>query len=446
MFFLGIDLGTSYFKSGIFDSSGKILGFGRFAVPKIKQGNSSQLSHEDFLNTLKCCVNAAIESAGINRFDIVSLSYGSQANSFILLDKEGNELTPFILWNDEQAYMVEEVKGFANSNAFKNTTGIGIGISSQLLINKLKWIQNSNKQLWSNVAYVLTMPDYLCYKLTGQSIVDASTASLTGLLNYHKGCWWHDALKIAGVDETCLSQVLPIGSKAATLKETDNFLGLNSNTLFCAGALDHHVAAVGSGVGKLFEVSESTGTVIAAIEHSNNGNVRKGVCVAKGLSEGSYFRMTFDENGAVALEWYQKNYAPEYSIEELADMAEKIAAGCDGLVALPCANNYQGLKGFQNIKQSSNHGHFVRAIMESTANSLALLLNELQISPDAKIVSTGGGAKSLLWREIKNSLTRKQFSTPAYSEAACLGAAMIAATGFGTFENIYEAQADWLQS
>lgn len=63
--------------------------------------------------------------------------------------------------------------------------------------------------------------------------------------------------------------------------------------------------------------------------------------------------MNFNENGAVALEWYQKNYAPEYSIEELVDIAAKVDEGSDGLTALPCADNYPGLERFQNIAKQS---------------------------------------------------------------------------------------------
>ena len=446
MFFLGIDLGTSFFKSGVFDTSGKMLGFAREPVPLHQQAKVSELSHTGFINTIRSCVELAIKNAGLQPHDIVSLSYGSQANSFILLDEDYNEISPFSIWNDEQVDLMDEVENFAAKSNFRNTTGIGIAISKQFLINRLKWLQNTKTQFWRRVAHVLTMPDYLCFKLTGEMVTDASTTSLTGLLDFKKGHWWLEATDMIGVDSEQLSRVLPFGAKAGRVNDKGNFLGLKEGTLFCCGGLDHHVAAIGAGVGKLFDISESTGTVIAAVEHGDDCGILKNICVAKGLSELACFRMAFNENGAVALEWYQKNYAREYTIDELITMAGKVSDGSDALVALPCANSYRGLNGFLNIRQSHHHGHFVRAIMESTARSLDLLFKQLQIDSHARIASTGGGARSLLWKRIKNSVTGRELSTLAYSEAACFGAGMIAVAGYGVFNSIYDVQSAWLRS
>lgn len=444
MFFLGVDLGTSYFKAGVFDAGGKLLGLGRFAVPKLSNERISEVSHEEFQSTLKKCVDAAIENANVNRKDVVSFSYGSQANSFILLDKEGNELIPFIIWNDDRASMDTEVDAFSKESSFQKITGIGINPSPQFLINKLKWWRTTYPELFSKVAHVLTMPDYLCFKLAGERIVDTSTASLNGLVNFQTGDWWDDALQVAQIERVCLSKPAPIGTRCGFVTGDKNFLGLKRGMAFCLGGLDHHVAAIGAGVGKLFDVSESTGTVIAAIEHSGNGDGHTDVCVSAGLSPSRFFRMTFNENGAVALEWYQKNYASQYSLDELAQMAEKTPYDNDGLVAMFCVNRFDGLQGFQNIKDHHHHGYFVKAIMNSTAASLHELFQQLQVKQGSRIVSTGGGAKSKLWRTIKSQVTGKKLSVPLYSEAACLGAAMIAAAGFGHFSNVYEAQEAWL--
>lgn len=443
MFFLGVDLGTSYFKAGVFDADGKLLGLGRLALPKVSSAKVSEVSHAEFLSALRSSVDVAIKYAGIKHDEIVSISYGSQANSFILLDKNGNELIPFVLWNDNQATMDASVGTFMHQNSFKTITGIGIEPSPQFLVNKLKWWRRGYQELFNEVAYVLTMPDYLCLKLTGQRIVDTSTASLTGLLDFTSNDWCDDALRVAEIETANLSKPFSIATHCGNVAANDNFLGLKKGTFFCAGGLDHHVAAIGAGVGKLFDVSESTGTVIAAIEHSDNGQVLKDVCVAAGLSPSRFFRMSFNENGAVALEWYQKNYASEYSFDQLAQMAEETPDNND-LIALPFVNRFDGLSGFQNVKEHYHHGHYVRAIMKSTAESLRELFQQLQVKQDSRIVSTGGGAKSKLWRNIKSSVSGKELSVPLNAEAACLGAAMVAATGYGAFKSVYEAQEAWL--
>ena len=108
-------------------------------------------------------------------------------------------------------------------------------------------------------------------------------------------------------------------------------------------------------------------------------------------------------------------------------MAEKVNPNCDGLIALPCANKYEKLSGFKNRTNKHSHGHFIRAIMESTAESLAELVNQLcREERPKKIAAAGGGAKSNLWLQIKSDLIGAEFITTDCNELACKGAAMLA--------------------
>ena len=97
-FFLGIDLGTSFFKAGVFDETGKLYGLGRHPVKKESSvGNSCELDVAVFWETLTSCIGDAVKEANISSSQIDALSYSSQANSFILLDKSDHPLTPLIL-------------------------------------------------------------------------------------------------------------------------------------------------------------------------------------------------------------------------------------------------------------------------------------------------------------------------------------------------------------
>ena len=56
-FFLGIDLGTSYFKAGIFDGNGNLKGLGRQLVKKeTGDGSICELPVSVFWNTLQKCL------------------------------------------------------------------------------------------------------------------------------------------------------------------------------------------------------------------------------------------------------------------------------------------------------------------------------------------------------------------------------------------------------
>ena len=98
---LGIDLGTSYFKLGLFDRSGDLRGLGRVATPtKTPNGSICEVPVNDFWSSLRSGLATALQQASARAEDIRAMGYSSQANSFLLLDGHDRPLTPLILWTD----------------------------------------------------------------------------------------------------------------------------------------------------------------------------------------------------------------------------------------------------------------------------------------------------------------------------------------------------------
>lgn len=433
-FFLGIDMGTSYFKAGIFDEVGNLKGLGRrFVEKETGDGSRCELSVTGFWNTLHDCIEEAIRTADILPQEIKAVSYSSQANSFILLDKNNQPLTPLILWPDKRARELDfTLLNFFEEGEFITKTGLGIHPNSEFMTAKLSWVQIKQPELWKKVKSILSISDYLTFGLTGLKVSDMSTLSLTGLFDIQEHRLWKKAMESLNLSPDLFPPQKRMGSFVGNLDNRGAELtGLFPGTPYYLGGLDHHCAAIGSGIVQSDDISESTGTVLACVGSSSVFVPRKNYCTAPGLFEGQYFQMAFDNNGALSLEWYQKNFAGKYSIEELLEMAQKVEKGSEGLYAKPCANNYPGLEGFVNIQPVYKHGHFVRALLESTSESLAGLINILKGTNFlGKVISTGGGAQSQLWTKIKANRIKSDFVIPECGETACLGAALIGVKGF----------------
>lgn len=431
-FFLGIDLGTSYFKAGVFDENGELQGLGRCTVKKNTDGIRCELEISVFWNTLRDAVNEALENAQILPKMITALSYSSQANSFVLLDAEDKPLTDLILWTDKRAAEIpDKLTELTGREDFLTITGLGIKPGNQSMIAKIDWLRHQQPEIWERTRSIMSISDYLTFSLTEQKISDLSTASMTGLLDIKKGGWWKTATDLFGIHESHLPTPERSGTFAGNLTgKGAKLLGLSRQTLFYLGGLDHHMAAVGAGLTRFDYIVESTGTVLACTGYREGYAPKNGINMAPGLDENHFFQMAFDTNGAVALEWYQTNHAPELSIIELLDRAEKIEAGCGGLIAKPSANEYEGLSGFINTKDSYTHAYFVRAILESTSLSLSRLVNGLEEAKKIKaVIPSGGGAQSRLWLQIKANMLGKTFLLPDSGELACKGAAMLCALG-----------------
>ena len=448
-FFLGIDLGTSYFKTGIFDVDGSLKGLGRQPVKKeTGDGSVCELPAAVFWQTLNDCVGEAVKKAGIIPEEIEAVSYSSQANSFILLDEKDEPLTPLILWTDSRAKEMDfSFSNFFDDEEFLKKTGLGIRLNFESAVAKINWFREKQPNVWKKVSSILTIADYLTFGLTGQKVSDMSTLSLTGLLDIPKLKLWDDALKKMKLNRDLFPVPKRMGSYVGKINEKGtSLIGLSTKNSYYLGGLDHHCAAVGSGVVQTNNVSESTGTVLSCVGSFSKYNPGEKYCTAPGLFKDQYFQMAFNSNGALSLEWYQKNFASEHSIVELLAMAEKIAMGCEGLSARPCANNYPGLEAFNNIKSVHGYGHFVRALLESTSESLVTLVNTIKGNNFSdKVISTGGGAQSDLWIKIKADRLNTVFYIPECTETACMGAAMIGAYGNSQNSDWYKFVKRWIR-
>ncbi|RIJ46642.1 hypothetical protein D1614_18425 [Maribellus luteus] len=447
-FFLGIDMGTSYFKAGIFDEAGRLKGLGRrFVRKETGDGSICELPVAVFWETLRICIGDAVKEARIIPKAISALSYSSQANSFILLDEEGKPLTPLILWPDRRAQSIfPSGLEFLKGEDFREKTGLGIELSSEFAIAKIRWFQQEHPELWKQVESVLTISDFLTFSITGKKVSDLSTASMTGLLDVTECRWWSKSLDMLSLNEDLLPVLQRTGSFVGALTGAGAELtGLVKGIPFYLGGLDHHCAAIGSGIIQNNNICESTGTVLACVGYSDKYSADVDCCSAPGVKAGHYFRMAFDDNGALALEWYQKNFASEFTIPELLDMAKSIKSGSEGLIAKACANKYPGLTGFESVRSFHGHAHFVRAILESTSESLNKLIRILDENFSGRVISTGGGAQSRLWIAIKRDRLNAGFYTPECSETACLGAALVGASGLNKSVDWSKVVSAWVR-
>jgi len=446
-FVLGIDLGTSYFKIGLFDRAGALCGLARLPVPKgTGDPDCYELEPSVFWHILHQGIQSACAEASSTPASIGAVSYSSQANSFLLLDEAGDPLTPLILWRDLRAKATDRrIEELWQHPDYLSVTGMDIR-SPELMIAKLAWLRTHARSYWDRARRILTLSDYLVFGLTGQPAGDEGTASLLGLWDLQHHTWWHTALEQVHVPAHMLSRPLPVGAPIAALSPAGARLtGLPEGIPLAAGSLDHHMAAIGAGLGAVAEAIDSTGTVLALLRMLDAFLPRPGCCMGPGACARGYYQMTFSDNGAAGLEWYQREHAPGCSLDDLLNLAAEAPPGAGGLVALPSAGTFRKLEGFLIVTDSHTHGHFVRALLESCAADVAHL-TEVLFGDDrpARIAATGGGARSDLWLQIKADMLGTEFVVTACSEPACLGAAMLAARVAGWFRDAEDVSNSWI--
>jgi len=413
--FLGIDLGTSYFKVGLFDAAGKLKGLGRVALEVTSPAPGQfELAVDKFWELLRRALHDALVQAHAEPGEIAGLSYASQANTCVMLDQDDRPLTPFILWTDNRGEPVDaRALEFAASDTFRRTVGFE-GISGNWAVAKWNWFTRNKTAAAPAARRLMTIADYLTFSLTGNRVGDASTAAFLGLYDLHASKWWAPALATFGLQESQLSMPLLPGTIAGrTTPSAQVRLGLPAGIPFAVGGLDHHVAALGAGLGRFADVSISTGTVLATLALVPSPDPRPHCYHGPHFERGYFYRLAFDANGAGRLETYQREKAPELSLDTLLGQA---------------------------AASSGVHGREVRLILDEIAATHAQLLDQVGRSAAmSRVVASGGGARSPLWLQIKADRMKVEIVTTTCSERGCLGAAMLAGVAAGKLGNLAEA-------
>jgi xylulokinase len=236
-------------------------------------------------------------------------------------------------------------------------------------------------------------------------------------------------------------------------------LGLGSGTVVCTGALDQASGAIGVGNIKPGVFSENTGAALAicaTVDKPIFDPSGQMPCHYHGLPD-IYMEHTFTTGGMV-LRWFRDKFCQDemaqaadknmdpYDIMGLA--AGQVLPGSEGLTMLP---HLQGAmapdanpkaKGvFYGFTLRHEKPHFIRAILESIAFTVKRnieVLEELGIQID-EIRCLGGGSRSNIWNQIKADVTGRPVITTQSSEAACLGAAILAGKGVGLYSSLEDA-------
>lgn len=418
---LGIDLGTSYFKVGLFAVDGTLRGLGRVAVERQTPApGRSEMAVDEFWRTLRAGLAQALAEAKAEPRDIVGLSYSSQATTFVLLDALDQALTPLIFWTDTRGDPVEPaLLEFSRTESFQRHVGYA-GVSGQTGSTKWRWFQREQPKVWSATRRVMTLSDYFTYALTGHLVGDASTASFLGLYDLLSATWWQPALSAFEIEATRLSQPVRPGSEVGRTSERANaLLGLPAGIPFAVGALDHHAAAIGSGLGTLADVSISTGTVLAALVLVDQPTPLADCFHGPHTDGRRFYRLAFDANGAGELEEYHRQHAARWRLDELIAQA-----------AQPTTSEARAVRKILE-RVSETHAQLVRAVLPG-------------VRPH-RVVATGGGSRSPLWVQMNADYLGVPVVTPRSPERACLGAAIFAACAAGHYPSVESAASAMVQ-
>jgi len=434
VYILGTDIGTTTVKTTAYDLSGKAVCTAEFGykllVPKI---GMIEQDPDEIFNAVLNSVQKVVKQIK-RKGTIIGISFSGAMHSVIPVDESGNKLMNAMIWADSRSVQIS--KRLKNSGeGFTLYQRTGTPIHPMLPLCKIVWLRENMNDIFRKTAKFISIKEYILYKLFDLYVVDRSMASGMGFLNLKKMKWDDLALKIAGIREEMLSEIVPEEYILQKMKHSyANKIGLDPEIPFVIGGGDGPLANLGSGAISQEIASVSVGTSGAMRIVSNSPLIDPKMRTFTYILDGSHFIIGGAvSNVGITLKWFIDNFA-NGKIESIMKKITKVKPGSDGLIFLPHLTgerapywdaNLRGVFFGMNIYHKKPH--FLRSVLEGIGYSLYdvnLALEEV-IGRVEEIRLTGGMTKSNLWIKIFTDILGKKVKTLKNEDSSSFGAAII---------------------
>ena len=459
-YLIGIDVGTSGTKTVLFDESGAVKASATAEYPLYQPQNGwAEQEPRDWWNAVCETVAQVIGTSGIQAKEIRGVGISGQMHGLVMLTKEGEVIRNAILWCDgrtsEECEEITQAVGkerLIEITANPAVTGFTAG--------KILWVRKHEPQNYERCAHILLPKDYIRYMLTGEYATEVSDASGMNMLDITKRKWSEEILDKLEIDSAILGRMYESCEITGTVSEqAARLTGLAPGTLVVGGAGDNAAAAVGTGVvreGKAFTTIGTSGVIFA---HSNRVTIDKAgrvhtFCAAV---PDAWAVMSCTLAAGFSLKWYRDTFctaeievAQGIGVDSYLLLNEQIARlpiGSDKLVFAPYLmgersplldENARGV--FFGLSARHTKYHLLRAVMEGVTFPPRLCYDVLRGMgvPFTRMLATGGGGKSPLWRQMLADVYGCPVITLKAQEGPALGVAVLAGVGAGVYASVEE--------
>ncbi len=458
-YLLSIDIGTSSCKVVIFDSKGNVVASSNKAYNVYYPAEG--FAEQDPLEWWQATCNAIKEAIYESKIDpgaIAGIGVDGQSWSAIALGKDGQVLTNTPIWMDTRSKDIcDRVNREVGQDKIFDLSGNSFQPS--YTTPKILWYKENMPEVYKNTSKVLQSNSFIVYKLTGKISQDKSQGYGLHCFDMERGIWDYDMARELGFDSNFLPEIYESHDVVGLVsKEASDLTGLLEGTPVVAGGLDAACGALGVGVLEAGQTQEQGGQAggmsICIDEYKSHQALILGYHVVpdlwllQGGTVGGGGVMKWFEQEFADYERSQKEHLGKSSLDQLNDIANKVAPGSDGLVFLPYMMgerspiwdpNAKGV--YYGLDFSKTKGHMVRSSMEGVAFSL---MHNLEIAKKIgvqvnELRAMGGAANSLLWTQIKSDVTGKEINVPSSDTATAMGAAILAGVGVGLYKDFDDA-------
>jgi xylulokinase len=451
MYWLGIDVGTGGTRALLVDELGKVRH--AFTSPhedmRMDQPLWAEQRPEDWWNAAQKAVRGVLAAAKASGKDVRGIGLSGQMHGLVLLDESSRVIRPALIWCDQRSQrQVDAINESVGKE--KVLACIANPVLTGFTLPKLLWVRDNEPAQFQRVRKVLLPKDYLRFQLTGEYASDVSDASGTALFDVVRRRWSGELVEQLGLSPGILPKVYESPEITGGIsREAAASTGLAEGTPVVGGAGDQAASAVGNGIVEAGLVSCTIGTSGVVFAHMVSpaydpaGRVHT-FCHAV---PGAWHVMGVTQGAGLSLQWFRRNLAPDTDYDALTAEAATSPAGAQGLFWLPYLMGERtphldaaARGGWIGLTASHTRADLVRALLEGVAYSQKDGL-EIVEGMGARVESvrlSGGGARSVFWRQMFADVFARRVTTLETEEGSAYGAALLSMVGTGQYASVLD--------
>jgi xylulokinase len=438
---VGIDVGTTSVKAGLFTLRGERLDAATAAVPTHRPAPlHAEQDPTDWWRPILAALGRFADRPESPRIAAVGLT--SQVGTHVFADAAGTPLMPAILWQDGRAAAAAAALDATVSAAEKERWfGGPMPIDASHALARIAHVAATAPDLWNRTVHVLLPRDWCLLHLTGAAVCDPISAiGLTGpdlayiapLIARVPGAaarlppiW--PATALAGR----IRPGLPLAGRPVAVGTMDAWAGL------------HGTDAAGEGRAMYLGGTSEILAIAAAARHPAQG------VIVFPPHQGIRLHAAPTQAGGAALAWAAALLGQTPAA--LAEHAARLPAGTPLPLFLPhLAGERAPLwdiasrGAFAGLEAGMGAAELACSVMEGVAFSARLAFEALEASAGLRpetIRCAGGGFAAPLWAQLRADALARPLRIAAVLDAGTVGAAAIAGAAAGLFPSLAAASA-----
>lgn len=453
MSLLGIDLGTTGCKAGVFGLDGSCLAqaYREYNMLHPRPGWSELDSVAVWQSTQSIIAEVAAQA----RHDpVTALSVSSFGEAFVPVSRDRRLLDNSILCVDERGreHIDRLLAEFGHEKFYSiNPNLLGPNYS----MPKLLWLREHRAEIYRQADYFLLWSDLIAFLLGCEPVTNNSHANRTLLFDLDRNDWSDTLLAWSGIPRGKLGRVVPGGTVIGTVSDSmAHTLGLPRNVRVVSGGHDQCCNALGCGGVSAGRAVYGMGsfdciTPIYRKPADPLRMLRENLNMEHHVLPELYVSFLYNQSGLLT-KWFRDTFAsadrPPAGTGIYEFLSAEIPDAPTRMLVLPHfdppPHHAQDTSGVMvGLKTDTTRGEILKAIIEGATLYFVQGMDALRgLGVDTTgFIASGGGSKSDKGLQIRADIFGIPMIRPRITEAGLLGAAMLAGLASGALGSVRDA-------